>query len=474
MPVLGLPLAQEIAYQDPCALFFALPQTTGSLLFDSAQQSHHDETNRYSYIVLAPQQTFQLKNGTMAGVSGIRDPFAQLQPTLAEFRLHRIPELPPFQGGLAGYFAYDLCHYLEAIPYPGSDDMNFPDLALGLYDAVISFDHHQQRAWVVATGYPARADAQRLLAAQQCIDATIALMLAYPVPRLDFPAMAPLCRATDIETNFNQDSYVQMVLHAQNYIRAGDISEVNLAQRFSMTLPDEFDAADLYRRVRAINPAPFAAYLNLGDVVLASASPECFMTLENGVIITRPIKGTRPRGDSPVRDQQLAQELLTSTKDRAENIMIVDLMRNDLSRVCDDDSVKVTQCCGLESYATVHHLVSVVTGHLRNDLDVFDLLRATLPGGSITGAPKIRAMEIIAECEPNRRGPYCGNIGYLSFTGDMALSVAIRTYAIAQQKLTYQAGGAVVHDSDPLEEYQESMTKARALTEALVGTAAWS
>jgi para-aminobenzoate synthetase component 1 len=252
----------------------------------------------------------------------------------------------------------------------------------------------------------------------------------------------------------------------KDYILAGDIFEANISQRFSADLLDR--PFDLYRRLREINPATFSAYLAFDDTILASASPERFLKLTHGQVETRPIKGTRPRGKTAQEDQAFANELMKSEKDHAENVMIVDLLRNDLSRVCEDHSVQVPQLCGLESYPAVHHLVSVVTGKLTSKLTAVDLLRATFPGGSITGAPKIRAMEIIAEIEPTRRGPYCGSIGYIGFNGDMDTSIAIRTYAIKNNKVTFQAGGAVVVDSDPVDEYEETLTKARALKKALI------
>ncbi len=258
---------------------------------------------------------------------------------------------------------------------------------------------------------------------------------------------------------------------AQNYILEGDIFEVNLSQRFKTVLPEELTPYELYLRLRKISKAPFAAYFNFSKMTIASASPERFILLNNGQIETRPIKGTMPRGETIEQDLKFSEALLNSKKDKAENIMIVDLLRNDLSRVCEDDSVHVATLCGLESFATVHHLVSVITGKLKSGYHALDLLKATLPGGSITGAPKIRAMEIISELEPNRRGPYCGNIGFISFTGDMDTSILIRTYAIHHRDVTYQAGGAVVLDSDPAQEYHETLHKSKALHQALLGEA---
>ena len=240
-----------------------------------------------------------------------------------------------------------------------------------------------------------------------------------------------------------------------------------MTQRFRAPLPEGVTPFELYRRLRAVNPAPFAAYLDFPEVVVASSSPERFLKLRDGRVETRPIKGTRPRGKTPAEDDALALELLASEKDRAENVMIVDLLRNDLSRVCRDESVKVPELCVLETYATVFHLVSTVVGELLPGMTAVDLLKASFPGGSITGAPKIRAMEIIAELEPTQRGPYCGSIGYLSFTGSMDSNIVIRSYAIKDGTVTFQAGGGIVADSKPDAEYEETMDKARALLAAL-------
>jgi para-aminobenzoate synthetase component 1 len=252
-----------------------------------------------------------------------------------------------------------------------------------------------------------------------------------------------------------------------DYIQAADIVQANLSQRVLADLPVGLDGWGLYRRLRARNPAPFAAYLRTAGIEIVSASPERFLKLAERQVETRPIKGTRPRGATPEEDRKLGEELLASEKDRAENVMIVDLLRNDLSRVCRDHTVLTPEICKLESFATVHHLFSTVTGELKDGATAVDLLKATFPGGSITGAPKIRAMEIIAELEPTRRGPYCGAIGWLGFDGDMDTSITIRTYAIKGRTVTFQAGGGIVADSDPAAEYEESQDKARALVQAL-------
>jgi para-aminobenzoate synthetase component 1 len=275
---------------------------------------------------------------------------------------------------------------------------------------------------------------------------------------------APL---SPIRSNFTKDKYLTAIRRAKAYIAAGDIYQVNLSQRFSGPLP--VPPFDLYTRLRARNPAPFAAFLDFGEMQILSSSPERFLQVEARTrqVRTRPIKGTRPRGNTPEQDADLGRELLLSEKDRAELVMIVDLERNDLGRVCETGSVHVPELMVLERDPTVHHLVSTVAGRLPPERNRMDLLRAMFPGGSITGAPKIRAMEIIAELEPTRRGVYTGSIGWLGFTGDMDLNIAIRTFVVRDGMAHFQVGGGIVADSDPEEEYEETLHKGRALMEAL-------
>jgi para-aminobenzoate synthetase component 1 len=336
---------------------------------------------------------------------------------------------------------------------------------MGFYDLVIAFDHAAHAAWIFSSGYPEHIESSRIKHATDRLNALVNKIKVVPV--LSEISTVRL-NENGIDSNFTAESYEAGVNQVIDYILAGDIFEANLTQRFKTQLPDQLHPFDLYRRLRLLNPAPFAAYLQFDDTLLLSASPERFLKLTELTVETRPIKGTRPRGKTAIDDIVLAQALVNSEKDHAENVMIVDLLRNDLSRVCKDHSVKVQQLCGLESYPAVHHLVSVITGELRHDANAIDLLRATFPGGSITGAPKIRAMEIIAELEPTRRGPYCGSIGYIGFNGDMDSSIVIRTYAIKNDYITFQAGGAVVADSDPRAEYDESLIKANALRKALI------
>jgi para-aminobenzoate synthetase component 1 len=349
------------------------------------------------------------------------------------------------------------------VPQAARDDMCFPDMVVGFHDVILAVDHQDRRAWVVSSGLPATDEASRRQLAAARLQQILARLDAAP-PLGELPR--PAARA-DIAANFTRAAYETAVQRVIDYILAGDIFQANLSQRFQAPMPADLSGFDLYRRLRAINPAPFAAMIKSEDVHIVSASPERFLTLRDGRVETCPIKGTRPRGATPEADRAFAAALLASDKDRAENVMIVDLLRNDLSRVCRDGTVEVPRLCELESFATVFHLVSTVTGILRPGLSAVDLLRACFPGGSITGAPKIRAMEIIAELEPTRRGPYCGSIGYVGFDGAMDSSIAIRTYAIKDGIVAFQAGGGIVADSRPADEYDETLAKARALIAAL-------
>lgn len=463
---MAVPLAQEIQYQDPHQIFSHFKDREGSLFLDSAEL--RAQCGRYSFIALDPFQILRSKNGvlTQNGHVFSANPFEVIRQALQQFSLQTLEELPPFQGGLAGYWGYELVQHLESIPLASQDDMGFPDLLLGFYDLVLAFDHAAQKAWIFSSGFPAQDEGERQRRAQERLQALLKELNSLPPVK---PEEFFSDEAMEIASNFSPEAYQTLVQKTIAYIMAGDIFEVNLSQRFRTLRLKTTSAFALYTCLRHINPAPFAAYLHFSDAVLASASPERFVKLHRQAVETRPIKGTCPRGKTHVDDEAKALALLASEKDRAENIMIVDLLRNDLSRVCENHSVRVLKLCGLESYATVHHLVSVITGRLREKLTAVDLLQATFPGGSVTGTPKYRAMEIIAELEPTQRGPYCGSIGYMGFDGNMDSSIIIRTFCIRHQIITFQAGGAVVADSCPRQEYEEVLVKARALFSVLRG-----
>ena len=438
----------------------ALRPAGGLCFLDSALP--HATLGRYSFVMADPFHRIAA-NGSALSVDGRElagDPFALLADLMTRYAQQNLPGLPPFQGGLAGSFGYGLRHHLEKLPRHRLDDQPIPDLVLGAYDLVVAIDHVAGKGWLISSGLPAEG-AARTQRARARIDWALSLFAA---------SAAPAIRshwAIAARPDLAGDDYKSMVRRTIDYIEAGDIYQANITQRFRARLHAGIDRFDLYQALRRRNPATFAAFLECDDLAILSSSPERFLSLHHGKVETRPIKGTRPRGRGAAEDAALAAELRASEKDRAENLMIVDLLRNDISRVCRPGSVKVPVLWGLESYATVHHLVSVVTGEMLPGRHAVDLLRATFPGGSVTGAPKIRAMQIIAELEPTARGPYCGAIGYLGFDGSLDSNIVIRTYCVKGDDLTFQVGGGIVADSDPALELEESLTKAKALIETL-------
>lgn len=449
------PYFQEIQYQSPLRLFQRFASEAGAVFLESAKLM--EGCGRYSFIGVDPFYILKHdKNLT-------QDPLTILKKELAKFPLEFHSHLPPFQGGVMGYFSYEMSRYFENLPHT-IDEMQFPYMVMGFYDLVIAFDHVLKRAWIFSSGYPMQDSSEREKRAVlrfHWLNNLLQKSFSFKL------SQHPICELNAIQSNFTSLEYEEAVKRIKNYILAGDIFQANLAQRFKTFLPKNISPFELYQRLHFVNPAPFSAFLNFNDGVIASASPERFLQCINREVETRPIKGTLPRGKTSEEDFQLSNKLLNSQKDKSENVMIVDLLRNDLSRVCENFSVKVPQLCGLESYATVHHLVSVVKGKLKSQHDVIDLLRATFPGGSITGAPKIRAMEIISELEKISRGPYCGSIAYIGFNGDLDSSITIRTFSIKNNIISFHAGGAIVADSDPVAEYVETLTKAKALMTAL-------
>ncbi len=468
----------------PYLLF--LDSATGAAL---AGESH--QLGRYSFLAADPACVIRSKGRkTELGGPGRpwtpigADPLIALRDLLAPFAADPVSGLPPFQGGAAGYIGYDYGALLERLPPTRFDDLAIPDVVLGLYDWVIAWDHLLETAWIVSTGLPEtgprRGDraGERLAMVRERLGGP-ARDVSRPVPGPTAPpaAEAPSypvlgvegAEAIGLRSTFTHRGYLDAVTRVRDYIVAGDIFQANLSQRFQAPLTEP--AFDLYARLRHDNPAAFAAYLDVGELRVLSASPERFLRLDENRrhVETRPIKGTRPRGLGPMHDAALGRALSESDKDRAENVMIVDLLRNDLSRVCRPGTVRVPELFALEQHPTVHHLVSTVVGELDPAADAIDLLRAAFPGGSITGAPKVRAMEIIAELEPSQRGVYCGSIGYLSTTGAMDTSIVIRTYLALRGRVYFQAGGGIVADSDPEMEYRETLDKARALIRALAG-----
>ncbi|RXF73301.1 aminodeoxychorismate synthase component I [Hansschlegelia zhihuaiae] len=458
-------LVHELPNADIAALAERLAGLPYVAFLDSAMP--HSSLGRFSYLAADPYDVLMVdgQGATLGGRPVEGDPLDALARELASERAPAIPDLPPFQGGAIGYVAYDYGRRFERLPAPRVDDLGVPDAVLPLYDWVVACDHAAGKAWLISTGAPAPAGSEREARAKARLDTALEL-LSRPAPVRPQAAQPPLA----FRSNFSRSAYVEAIARTVEYVLAGDIFQTNIAQRFIADLPQSFDPWAFYLRLRRRNAAPFAAYLAFGDMVVASSSPERFLRVEGDRVEARPIKGTSKRWADPHADGASSRALLDSEKDRAENVMIVDLLRNDLSRVCRPGSVEVPTLCGLETYASVHHLVSVVTGRLREEAGVADLLHASFPGGSITGAPKLRAMEIITELEDCARGVYCGSIGWWGFSGDADFNIAIRTATLAKGRALFQAGGGITALSDPAAEYDETLTKARAVFEAFGGT----
>lgn len=461
-----------------CARFLGAPYP---LLLESASVAD-PHLGRYSFLTADPWLVLRSRGDRVESIAAgqsshaVGDPFDALRAAVRAHSATHDAGLPPFQGGAAGYFAYDLCHRIERLPAPRFDELQLPEMCVGLYDWVLAWDHKDGKTFLMSTGTPgatARERRERAAArADFVLDRLAAAEPAIPRPHdghgTSLAPTFPLPGVPRVRSTFAMADYLAAVERTREYIRGGDIFQANLSQRLDASLPEH--PFVLYRRLRERNAAPFAAYFDFGAAAIASASPERFLQLRGNAVETRPIKGTRPRGLNPLHDSALQGALAASEKDRAENVMIVDLLRNDLSKVCEDGTVEVPELCRIERFATVHHLVSTVVGRLRPGLDAVDLLRAAFPGGSITGAPKVRAMEIIAELEPTRRDVYTGAIGYISFSGAMDTNIAIRTFVVKGGRAYFSVGGGIVSDSEPEREYIETLDKASGLLAALPET----
>ncbi|MDX1964770.1 MAG: anthranilate synthase component I family protein [Pirellulales bacterium] len=450
------------------------------LLLDSARR--HARLGRYSFLMADPLRVLHLESvNNLNGREANADLFAQAQRLGEQYPAKdEEPGVVPFTGGLAGFCSYDLNRALERLPAPRFDEFQLPLAVLGVYDVVLAWDHVAGRAWLISRGWPpeggpgsAQRATDRLRQFQKILSAARAM------PDVQSPAaanisdltIADLCIAGPLPgypmvwSNFSREQYTGAIEQAREYICAGDIFQVNLAQR--LLTPVREPAWQMYARLRMANPATFGGYFDFGAGQILSASPERFLRVRRGKVEARPIKGTRPRSPWPEADLFAGDELLASEKDRAENVMIVDLLRNDLSRVCTAESVRVAELCRLELYEYVQHLVSVINGELAPGQSAWDLLRAAWPGGSITGAPKVRAMEIITELECVARGPYCGALLYAGANGDIDANLLIRTLIVSRGWAQFPVGGGITTASDPATEYTETWHKAAGLLRAL-------
>lgn len=450
---------------------------------DSADISH--PSSHWSFMAIDPDETILYQNScithkTPKGQSMFKhaDPFAYLRERLASYgynapltptqcaQKERLPEHQerpllesiPFSGGAAGYFGYDLGRTIEYLPSQAQSEQNAPDMAIGIFNQVFAYDHKNAQGYLITRG-------QNALLREHAFMEIIVQHNAHSAPA---ESQHP---RSDLSLRFapdkNQNAYQNDIQSVIDYIHAGDIFQANLSQRFWADIPDGFDTLSHYLHLREVNAAPFAGYIHCEKTVISSASPERFLSCDkDGHIETKPIKGTAARHKNAAADLDAKAKLSNSIKDRAENIMIVDLLRNDLSKSCDARSIKVENLCAIESFARVHHLVSTIHGSLKKGKDSLEILRGAFPGGSITGAPKIRAMEIIEELEPYKRGPYCGSMGYIDFNGAMDTNILIRTVIFSQNKASFHVGGGIVARSNPDVEYQETLDKAAGILDS--------
>lgn len=439
----------EIPYQkDSAALFSKIAHEEWAIYLDSAYA--HTDVGRYDIFSARPITTITTHGEETEVVSqsetitSNEDPFEIIKQHLQKQEIKHRTSLP-FNGGALGLFSYDLGRQVEKLPDLCETDITMPDMAVGIYDWAVVIDHHQRRAWLVSA-FPSESTLEEW-------DELVALFSNHELRNGD--GYKIYSKPT---SNMSEEFYADAFNKIKLYIKEGDCYQVNLAQRFSAELKG--DPWSVYLTLRKNNPAPYSSFFNLKDCAILSSSPERFLKLQDSWVETKPIKGTKPRSMFAYEDKALAASLLESEKDRAENVMIVDLLRNDIGKTCEIGTVNVPKLFSLESYATVHHLVSTVTGRLDKRHHALDLLRGSFPGGSITGAPKLRAMEIIEELEPHRRHVYCGSLGYIGFDGNMDTNIAIRTMVMYENKIHFWAGGGIVMDSEMESEYKECFHKA--------------
>ncbi|MCK5594582.1 anthranilate synthase component I [bacterium] len=440
-----------------------------SFILESVERG--EQFGRYSFIGTDPEIVFKCKNNKgsiftknkekQVSLSGNPLPF--LKHMMAKYRFVADDSLPPFCGGAVGYFSYDVIRFIEKLPMHTADDLNLPDCVLMFTDTIMIFDHLLHKMKIVSNVHlndkmdPSKAYDQAI----QKIDRII--------EKLNTPVQKHKNRKQKVKyklkSNTTKNRFTKIVKKAKEYIKAGDIIQTVLSQRLETGI--NIDSFDIYRALRIINPSPYMYYLKLDNFEMAGSSPEILVKVENKIVEERPIAGTRPRGKTEIEDKRLVKELLSDPKELAEHIMLVDLSRNDIGRICKYGTVKVGELMGIEKYSHVMHIVSDVQGKIRPDLDSIDVFKACFPAGTVSGAPKIRAMELIEELEPTRRGPYAGAVGYLSFSGDMDTCITIRTAVIKNNTAYLQAGAGIVADSVPDEEYNETLNKAKVLIKAI-------
>ncbi len=482
-PLMIPPLYTELPFKSPAAVFEIFKDQRAVLLLESVKGP--EKIARYSFIVFNPFLELIVKDQVLQVVKDNRRsiltarPLTRLREILGAYPQRRLVQLPPFQGGAVGLISYDFVHYIERLPRRCLDDLRIPDAHFYIVDSLFAFDHKLNRAYAVVApgarqmelGYSSLEEAfmkgEPNLIYDEAEERLQRMAELYRSAPAEMETLLPVKKKRlSIVHEMKQSQYMDMVRRAKDYIRAGDIFQANLSQRLSAHIGDT-SPWQLYKILRSINPSPFSFYADFGEYQLVSSSPERLIKLSDRVAQTRPIAGTRPRGISPEFDERMRADLLLNEKERAEHIMLIDLERNDLGKVCDYGTVVVDELMITEDYSHVIHIVSNVRGRLAEGRDAMSLIRAVFPGGTITGVPKVRCMEIIDELEPVARGPYTGSFGYISFSGDMDLNIIIRTMVVKDSVSYVQAGAGIVADSDPEREYFETLRKAEALLSTL-------
>src|SRR5262245_23042447 len=456
--------------ETPVSAFLKLragePEGSPCFLLESAEQG---QVGRYSFVGIRPRAALRWSDGVLAE-SGeadreAADPYAAVAERLGRFELAPVEGLPPFAGGAVGFFGYDLVRTVEPLGDPNPDPIGLPDMALMITDVLVAFDHQRHEVTIIANAFVEDGGIEDAYSRAVAAIGDVRERLREPVPRQPAEDMPVDGEAVRFQSNMTREQFEATVSRIIEYVRAGDAFQVVPSQRFSAECPVE--AFSIYRGLRTVNPSPYMYFLDFGDFEIAGASPEPLVKVTGRRVETRPIAGTYPRGADEEEDRRNAERLLQDPKERAEHVMLVDLGRNDLGRVCEYGTVTVDELMVVETYSHVLHIVSQVSGTLREGVSAMDVLRAVLPAGTLSGAPKVRAMQIIDELEPHKRGPYGGAVGYLSYTGDLDTAIYIRSVVVKDGLVHVQAGGGTVADARPAYEYNESVNKAKAVFRAV-------
>ncbi|MEW6602344.1 MAG: anthranilate synthase component I family protein [Nitrospirota bacterium] len=471
------PVYTELPYRSPQEIYEHF-DSPFSVLLESIKGP--EKIARYSFIGTGPFLVFRVKNGTVEincnGQTAVSSahPLKKMKELMARYRVHASKDLPPFAGGAVGVISYDFVHYFERLPKTVVDDLDIPDAHFMMFDTVIAIDHKLRKTYILSC--PAAEESVSVPGVtidvwgryydKACGKINALYKIISSETASESESAGKRESSIEIRHEMGKKNYMDIVVRAKEYIKSGDIFQANLSQRVSAHIGD-VKPWQIYKVLSGINPSPFAGYMNMGDYSIASSSPERLVKVSGNIVETRPIAGTRPRGANAEGDRQMRNDLLLNEKERAEHLMLIDLERNDLGRISDYSTVEVDEIMITEEYSHVIHIVSNIKGRLAGGKDCFDAIRATFPGGTITGVPKVRCMEIIDELEPVVRGPYTGSIGYISFSGDMDLNIIIRTFVIKDNVAYVQAGAGIVADSDPEREYYETLKKAEALIKTL-------